>query len=90
VREGVIASRIAAHAADVARHHPGADRWDLRMSRARARLDWNRMLKECVDPDRARRVYSASRSKTEDACTMCGEFCAIKRTKETLDGQDDD
>lgn len=88
VREGVIASRIAAHAADIARHHPGAINWDHRMSRARARLDWPRMLKESIDPDRAKRVYSASRSQTEGVCTMCGEFCAIKRTKETLDGKE--
>ena len=79
VRQGVIASRIAAHAADVARHHPGAAAWDLKVSRARAALDWDRMIAGCVDPERARVVFSSARSRTEGACTMCGEFCAIRR-----------
>jgi phosphomethylpyrimidine synthase len=79
VRQGVIASRIAAHAADVARHHPGAADWDLKVSRARAVLDWKAMIAGCVDPQRAQAVFSAARSRTEGACTMCGEFCAIRR-----------
>jgi phosphomethylpyrimidine synthase len=79
VRQGVIASKIAAHAADVARHHPGAIAWDLKVSRARAALDWDKMIAGCVDPQRARAVFSAARSRTEGACTMCGEFCAIRR-----------
>jgi phosphomethylpyrimidine synthase len=79
VRQGVIASRIAAHAADVARHHPGAAAWDLKVSRARAALDWKAMIAGCVDPQRAQTVFSAARSRTEGACTMCGEFCAIRR-----------
>lgn len=79
VRQGVIASRIAAHAADVARHHPGAAAWDLKVSRARAALDWKTMIASCVDPQRAQSVFSAARSRTEGACTMCGEFCAIRR-----------
>ncbi len=79
VRQGVIASRIAAHAADVACHRRGAINWDNRISRARGRLDWNRMLRDCMDPKRAREVYGANRSLTDGVCTMCGEFCAIKR-----------
>jgi len=79
VRQGVIASRIAAHAADVARHHPGAVAWDLKISRARAALDWKAMIAGCVDPQRAQTVFSAGRSRPEGACTMCGGFCAIRR-----------
>ncbi len=86
VRQGVIASRIAAHAADLARHRPHAADWDRRISRARAGLDWDGMINGCVDPRRARAVFSRARSGTDGACTMCGEFCAIKRSKETLDG----
>ncbi|MFO7676014.1 MAG: phosphomethylpyrimidine synthase ThiC [bacterium] len=85
VRLGVIASRIAGHAADLARRRPGAAARDLRMSRARAALDWPAMWKEAIDPERARSVFEASRSRTDGVCTMCGEFCAIKRTKETFD-----
>ncbi|MEO0074263.1 MAG: phosphomethylpyrimidine synthase ThiC, partial [candidate division WOR-3 bacterium] len=81
VREGVIVSRIAAHAADVARHHTGALDWDNRISRARAELDWERMIAESVDPERARKIFGRASSQTEGACTMCGEFCAIKRSQ---------
>ena len=84
VRVGVIASRIAAHAADVARGKRGAIDWDHRMSRARGRLDWTAMLKLGIDPKRAKEIHSATRSKTDGVCSMCGEFCAIKRTKETF------
>ncbi len=79
VRQGVVASKIAAHAADLARHHPGAAAWDLTVSRARAALDWDKMIANCVDPQRAQAVFSAGRSRTRGACTMCGEFCAIRR-----------
>ncbi len=81
VRAGVIASRIAAHAADVARRHPGALDWDRRVSAARAALDWDAMIAGSIDPARAREVFGAARSRTEGACTMCGEFCAIRRMK---------
>jgi phosphomethylpyrimidine synthase len=81
VRQGVIASRIAAHAADVARRHPGAVEWDLRISQARAALDWKAMIAGCVDPHRADTIFSAARSRTDGACTMCGEFCAIRRMR---------
>lgn len=79
VREGVIASRIAAHAADVARRHAGAADWDRRVSVCRAALDWEGMIRQSVDPERARAVFV--RSQTDGACTMCGEFCAMKRMK---------
>lgn len=81
VREGVIAARVAAHAADVARRHPGAADWDRRVSACRAALDWDGMIRQSVDPERARMVFDAARSKTEGACTMCGEFCAMKRMR---------
>jgi len=90
VREGVLASRIAAHAADIGRHHPGAIEWDHRLSRARGRLDWKRMLRKCIDPTGAKEKFiAAGRSQTDGVCTMCGEFCAIKKTKETIYEQDD-
>ncbi|MBN2036577.1 MAG: phosphomethylpyrimidine synthase ThiC [Chitinispirillaceae bacterium] len=83
VREGVIASRIAAHAADIARGLPGAQEWDDAISRAKVDLDWERMLSLCIDPEKARN-YRASLPPQDDAtlCSMCGNFCAIKRSKE--------
>jgi phosphomethylpyrimidine synthase len=83
VREGVIASRIAGHAADIARGLPGALEWDHAASRAKIALDWKRFLSLCVDPDKAR-AYRASLPPAgdESLCSICGEFCAIKRSKE--------
>lgn len=81
VREGVIASRIAGHAADIARGYPGAQEWDDAISRAKIDLDWERMLSLCIDPEKAR-AYRSSLLPSGDSgvCSMCGEFCAIKRS----------
>jgi len=78
VREGVIAARIAGHAADVARGLPGAAEWDLKMSEARKNLDWERQIELAIDPERARKVRSQIPPSDEDVCSMCGELCAIK------------
>ncbi|MFW6253658.1 MAG: phosphomethylpyrimidine synthase ThiC [Chitinivibrionales bacterium] len=82
VREGVIASRIAAHVADIARGHPGARQWDDEISRAKVDLDWEKILSLCIDPEKARR-YRESLPPTDDEqlCSMCGEFCAVRRSK---------
>ncbi|MCX6350061.1 MAG: phosphomethylpyrimidine synthase ThiC, partial [Candidatus Aureabacteria bacterium] len=77
VREGVIASRIAAHAADVARGRKGARDWDDEMSRRRRKRDWKGQIALSIDPDRARR-YRGPAPQGEDYCSMCSEFCAIK------------
>jgi phosphomethylpyrimidine synthase len=89
VREGVIASRIAAHAADIARGLPGAREWDDAISRAKVDLDWERVLALCIDPEKARQ-YRASLPPTGDGslCSMCGEFCAIKRSKKIRNTDD--
>jgi len=76
VREGVVASKIAAHAADVAR---GKGReWDRDMSAARKAFDWTRMFELSVDPERAKAIHDRCKSKSPDACSMCGELCAMK------------
>jgi phosphomethylpyrimidine synthase len=89
VREGVVASRIAAHAADVAKGHPGAIEQDHEISRAKIALDWEKMMSLCVDPDKARQ-YRASLppSENEHLCSMCGEFCAIHRSKKVAVHED--
>lgn len=84
VRQGVIASRIAAHAADVARGSSQAIAWDHRVSQARAELNWEAMIAGCLDPQRAREIFQQGRSRTKGVCTMCGEFCAVKKSRETL------
>ncbi len=79
VREGVIAARIAAHAADIAKGVKGAAQWDLEMSKARWNLDWERQMELALDPVKARAMRgSRPPKKEEDVCTMCGEYCAIK------------
>jgi phosphomethylpyrimidine synthase len=77
VVEGVVASKIAAHAADIARGLPGAADWDLAMSRARRALDWKKQIKLSVNPEKAQRYRELSQAR-EDQCTMCGRFCAMK------------
>ena len=83
VRQGVIAYKIAAHAADVARHRPGARDRDDALSRARAAFDWDRMFELSLDPQRARMMHEESHVRPEDIradyCSMCGDkHCAIK------------
>ncbi len=84
VREGVIVTRIAGHAADVARGVPGARDWDLRMSRARKSLDWEGQLRLALDPRKARRLFGERQVEGERACTMCGDFCAMRFISEYL------
>ena len=84
VREGVIASRIAAHAGDVAKGLNGARDWDDRMSQARNALDWQRMFELSVDPVKSKQYRSESAPQDNELCTMCGEFCAMRRVEEAL------
>jgi phosphomethylpyrimidine synthase len=82
VREGVIATRIAGHAADIARGNKKAIERDLEMSKARMAFDWERQIELSLDPEKARRYHEEGKSGEKDVCTMCGEFCAIKRLKD--------
>ncbi|MCC8191179.1 MAG: phosphomethylpyrimidine synthase ThiC [Planctomycetes bacterium] len=78
VRAGVIASRIAAHAADIANGIPGARDWDDAMSRARKARDWERQFELAIDPELARASRAQAQPKNESVCSMCGEFCALR------------
>jgi phosphomethylpyrimidine synthase len=79
VKRGVIASRIAAHAVDIARGNPVALKWDGQMDVARKNLDWEGMFANAIDPDDARQRHGPATPESE--CTMCGPFCAIKLLK---------
>jgi len=81
VRRGVIASLIAAHAADLARKRPGAFERDLAMARARKELNWEDQIRLSLDPGRAKKLRESKPSSDEDTCSMCGELCAIKIIK---------
>lgn len=87
VKEGIIAARIAAHAADIAKGLPHAADWDNEMDRARHKLDWNRMFELAIDPDKARAYRESSKPQKEDTCSMCGNFCAVKNMNRILDGE---
>ena len=87
VKEGIIASRIAAHAADIAKGVPGAIDWDHKMDVARKKLDWEEMFELSIDPDKARRYRESSKPEKEDTCSMCGNFCAVKNMNRILDGE---
>lgn len=85
VREGVIASRIAAHAADLARGNKRAWEWDLAMAKARKELDWPEQLRLAIDPVRAKKFREEKNPEEEEACSMCGSYCAVKIVGEHLD-----
>ncbi len=79
VHEGVMATRIAAHAADIVKGVPGAIEKDIAMARCRKKLDWEGQFALALDPAKARRLRAESGVDEEHgACTMCGEFCAYK------------
>ena len=84
VREGVVASRIAAHAADVARGLEGAIDWDNEMSEARSNLDWRRMLELSINPNLAKEIRERCTDADEDVCSMCGRFCSVKTSKSAI------
>jgi len=77
VREGTIASRIAAHAADIVKGVKGAAERDLKLSIARKNLDWETQEKLVLDPHKFREIRDKRRTKSE-ACSMCGDFCALR------------
>lgn len=84
VKEGVIASRIAAHCADIANGVKGAIEWDREMSKARKALNWGRQIELAIDPEKARAIHKKRKSKSDDVCSMCGEFCAMKISTKAL------
>ena len=78
VHAGVITSRIAAHAADLVKGVHGAKDWDLKMARARKILDWDAQINLAIDPELARSKRDSRNKADEKACSMCGEYCAVK------------
>lgn len=84
VKDGVIASRIAAHAADIVKGVKGAKEWDLAMSKARKDLDWNKQIELALDPEKALAVRKDRNEDSQECCTMCGSFCAYKIVSEHL------
>lgn len=90
VKEGIIASKIAAHAADVAKGIKGAKDWDYEMSKARRELDWEKQFELAMDGEKARRYRAESKPENEDTCTMCGKMCAVRNINKILRGENVD
>ncbi len=88
MKEGIIATRIAAHAADIAKGIPGARKWDDEMSRARVNLDWEKMFELAIDPEKAVAYRKSSQPEENDTCTMCGKMCAVRNMNRVLKGKD--
>ncbi|MDP3730802.1 MAG: phosphomethylpyrimidine synthase ThiC [Candidatus Omnitrophota bacterium] len=84
VKEGVIASKIAAHAADIAKGVCGAIDRDMRISKARAERNWKKQFALAIDPVKPKLYRKSSKPGSEDVCTMCGEYCSIKTAEKCL------
>lgn len=87
MKEGIIAAKIAAHAADIAKNIKGAREWDNDMSRARQALDWEKMFNLAIDPEKARRYRKESMPEHEDSCTMCGKMCSMRNMNKIMSGK---
>jgi phosphomethylpyrimidine synthase len=85
VREGVIASKIAAHIGDLEKGVAAAWSRDREMTAARRRFDWQAMFDQAIDPEKARAMRSRSEDKDRDVCTMCGDFCALKTYERAME-----
>lgn len=88
VKEGIIATKIAAHAADIAKGVQGATDWDLQMSQARQSLNWDKMFELAIDPEKAKRYRASSQPEHEDSCTMCGRMCSMRNMNRIIEGKE--
>lgn len=87
VRQGIMASRIAAHAADIAKGIRGARELDDAMARARQTLDWEKQWECAMDKETAKRIRRERKPEQEDSCSMCGKFCAVRSMNKALAGE---
>lgn len=87
VREGIVASKIAAHAADIAKGIPGAREIDNKMSDARRRVEWEEMFSYAIDKEKARKYFESTPPSDKHTCSMCGKMCAMRTTNMILEGK---
>ncbi|HHW71565.1 MAG TPA: phosphomethylpyrimidine synthase ThiC [Clostridiales bacterium] len=90
MKEGIIATKIAAHAGDIAKGIKGVQDWDDEMSEARRKLDWEKMFELAIDPNKAREYRESSMPELSDSCTMCGKMCAVRNMNRTMEGKEVD
>ncbi len=84
VKQGVIATRIAAHVGDISKGLKGAADWDKQIAEMRKKRNWKRQIELCIDPELAKKMREESKPKVSDVCTMCGKYCAIKLVEKAL------
>lgn len=87
VKEGIVASKIAAHAADIAKGVPDAREIDNKMSDARRRIDWEEMFSYAIDEEKARSYFESQPPADRHTCSMCGKMCAMRTTNKILNGE---
>ena len=87
VKEGIVASKIAAHAADIAKKVPHARDLDNKMAEARHKVEWEEMFKVAFDPDKAREYFESTPPTDRHTCSMCGKMCAVRTTNMILEGK---
>ncbi len=87
VKEGIIASKIAAHAADIAKGIPNARDIDNKMAEARHKVEWEEMFRYAIDPEKARAYFESTPPADRHTCSMCGKMCAVRTTNMILEGK---
>lgn len=87
MKEGIIASKIAAHVGDLGKGIKDAEKWDLEMSRARKQLDWEKMFELALDDEKPRRYRKESMPEFSDSCTMCGKMCSVRNMNKIKAGK---
>jgi len=87
VKQGIIASKIAAHAADIAKHIPHARDIDDKMADARRTFDWDKQWECSIDPETAKKIRDDRKPEIEESCSMCGKFCAVRSMNKALEGE---
>lgn len=87
LKQGIIASKIAAHAADIAKHIPHARDIDDKMAEARKKFDWDTQWECSIDPENAKSIRDSRKPEIDESCSMCGKFCAVRSVNKALEGE---
>ncbi|MGL4762262.1 MAG: phosphomethylpyrimidine synthase ThiC [Sarcina sp.] len=87
MKEGIVATKIAAHAADIGKGVHGAKEWDYNMSKARADIDFEKMIELSIEPEKPRKYRESSIPVEKDSCTMCGKMCSMRTMKKIMNGE---
>ena len=88
MKEGIIATKIAAHVGDIGKKIPAARDWDDKMSQARRKLDWEKMFELAIDSEKAIKYREESTPEFSDSCTMCGKMCSVRNMNRVMEGKD--